>query len=197
MSEHEEVLRRLATHTTGAFGEGFEGPATVGGMVSGLRRVKIKSGPNAGRLMGRFVLEDLEGGLPITLFANQMQQFGHLLEDEAIVLVKGEVRDRGGEFEMTVEEIKPLEKVSGNALAAVELTLREQPKPVLTGIMVKLRDLLREHPGQIPVTLRVQLEGRTVQIAAQEFKVDYGPALHASIEGLLGQGSVKERWAGA
>jgi len=196
MSEHEEVLRRLATHTTGDFGEGFEGPATVGGMVSALRRVKIKSGPNAGRLMGRFVLEDLEGSLPVTLFANQMQQFGHLLVDEAIVVVKGEVRDRGGEFEMTVEEIKPLEKVSGNALSAVELTL--QPNLVSTGGMVKLRDLLLEHPGPVPVTFRVKLPDRTVQIAAQEsFKVDFGPDLAASIEGLLGQGSVRERFAGA
>ena len=196
MSEHEEVLRRLATHTTRAFEEGFEGPATVGGMVSGLRKVKIKSGPNAGRLMGRFVLEDLEGGLAVTLFANQMQQFGHLLEDEAIVVVKGEVRDRGGEWEMTVEDIRPLKLASGRALAAVELVL--QPTVVSTSGMVKLRELLREHPGQVPVTFRVQLPDRTVSIAAQEsFKIEFGPALQASIEGLLGQGSVKERWAGA
>jgi DNA polymerase-3 subunit alpha len=196
MSEHEEVLRRLTTHTTGAFEEGFEGPATVGGMVSGLRKVKIKSGPNAGRLMGRFVLEDLEGGLAVTLFANQMQQFGNLLEDEAIVIVKGEVRDRGGEWEMTVEDIRPLKIASGRALASVELTLHE--RDIKTTGMVKLRELLRDHPGEVPVTFRVQLPDRTVSIAAQEsFKVDVGPALVASIEGLLGQGSVKERWAGA
>jgi len=52
MSEHEEVLRRLATPPRATSARGFEGPATVGGMVSALRRVKIKSGPNAGRLMG-------------------------------------------------------------------------------------------------------------------------------------------------
>ena len=93
-------------------------------------------------------------------------------------------------------EIRPLEQVSGSALAGVELTL--QPNVVSTGGMVKLRDLLLEHPGPVPVTFRVQLPDRTVSIAAQEsFKVDFGPALAASIEGLLGQGSVRERWAGA
>ena len=59
--------------------------------------------------MGRFVLEDLEGSLPVTLFANQLQQFGHLLSDEAVILVKGQARERGSEVEITVEEIVPLD----------------------------------------------------------------------------------------
>ena len=195
LSEHEDTLQRLATHTTADLREGYEGPATVGGMISGIRRVKIKSGPNAGRFMGRFVLEDLAGGLPVTLFANQLQQFDHLLVEEGIVLVRGEVRERGGEPELTVEDIVPLEKLSRNQLAGVELTLAT---PVTTGAMLKLKNLLLEHPGPIPVTLCVRLADRTVSISAPEsFKVDYKPALAASIEGLLGPGSIRERPAGA
>ncbi|HEY0783550.1 MAG TPA: DNA polymerase III subunit alpha, partial [Thermoanaerobaculia bacterium] len=95
--EHQEALERLTTHTTAGLKEGADGQVTVGGMISGINRVKIKSGPNAGRFMGRFVLEDLEGALPVTLFANQLQQFGHLLVDESVVLVKGQVRDRGSD----------------------------------------------------------------------------------------------------
>jgi len=49
--------------------EGVEGSVTVGGVVGSVSRVKIKSGPNAGRFMGRFVLGDFEGSLPVTLFA--------------------------------------------------------------------------------------------------------------------------------
>jgi DNA polymerase III subunit alpha len=193
LSEHEETLQRLATHTTADLREGYEGPARLGGMVNAIRRVKIKSGPNAGRFMGRFVLEDLTGGLAVTLFANQLQQFDHLLTEEAIVLVKGEVRERGGEPEMTVEEIVPMEKVSARAHAGVELTLAA---PVTTGAMLQLRNLLLEHPGSVPVTLCVRLADRTVSISAPEsFKVDFKPALAAAIEGLLGQGSIRERQA--
>jgi DNA polymerase-3 subunit alpha len=192
--EHEEALGRLSLQSTADLKEGFEGTATVGGMVTNLKRVKIKSGPNAGRFMGRFVLEDLTGTLPVTLFANQLQQFGHLLADEAIVLLKGEVRSREGEPELTPEEIVPLDKVAGKTLAAVELVIEPS---ISQSEMLKLKNLLLEHPGRVPVKLTIQLPDRKVSIAAQEaFKIDFGPELLASIEGLLGRGTVRERFTG-
>ncbi|MBW8877212.1 MAG: DNA polymerase III subunit alpha [Acidobacteria bacterium] len=197
LSEHQAVLERLISHTTAALRESIdnlpEGTVTLGGMVAGLNRVKIKSGANAGRFMGRFVLEDLVGSLAVTLFANQLQQFGHLLADEAVVLVKGQVRERGGEVELTVEEIVPLDKqLASRPLAGVDLTL----DPALSqSKMLKLRDLLTEHPGDVPVTLEMQFPDRVVRIATQErYKVQLVPELVSSIEGLLGQGSVRERY---
>jgi DNA polymerase-3 subunit alpha len=190
--EHEEALARAALQSTADLKEGFEGPVTVGGMITNLKRVKIKSGPNAGRFMGRFVLEDLAGALPVTLFANQLQQFGHLLADEAVVLVKGEVRGRDGEPELTVEEIVPLDQAAAKTLAAVELVLEPS---VSQGAMLQLKNLLLEHPGRVPVTLTVQLPDRKVSIAAEEsFKIAFGPELAASIEGLIGRGAVRERF---
>ncbi|HVT57866.1 MAG TPA: DNA polymerase III subunit alpha [Thermoanaerobaculia bacterium] len=189
LSEHQEALARETTHSTAALKEGVEGPVTVGGMVNGFSRVKIKSGPNAGRHMGRFVLEDLEGSLPVTLFANQLQQFGHLLAEEAVVLVRGQVRDRGGDSELTVDEIVPLGRLEGRRLAGLELLL----DPGLpTQEMLRLRDLLYQHPGTVPVTLQVRIEASTVRIAAQDnFKVQFGPELAAAIEAILGPGKVR------
>jgi DNA polymerase-3 subunit alpha len=193
--EYQETLERMTSHTTATLREGApEGTVTLGGMVSGFNRVKIKSGANAGRFMGRFVLEDLEGGLPVTLFANQLQQFEHLLADEAVVLVKGQARERGSEVEITVEEIVPLKKLAGRPLAGVDLRL--DPRLSQTQ-MLKLRDLLTEHPGDVPVTLEMRVADQTVRIVTPDnLKVQLVPELVASIEGLLGQGSVKERWAG-
>jgi DNA polymerase-3 subunit alpha len=164
----------------------------LGGMVTGFNRVKIKSGANAGRFMGRFVLEDLEGGgLPVTLFDNQLQQFERLLVDEAVVLVRGQVRERGSEVEITVEEIVPVNKLAARPLAGVDLKLTPQ---LSTSQMLKLRDLLTEHPGEVPVTLEMQLADRTVRIATPDnLKIQLAPALVSSIEGLLGQGSIRER----
>ncbi|HVT19221.1 MAG TPA: DNA polymerase III subunit alpha [Thermoanaerobaculia bacterium] len=208
--EHQEALARQVTHTTAALKEGAEGTVTVGGLVAGVSRTKIKSGPNAGRYMGRFVLEDLEGSLPVTLFANQLQQFGHLVVDEAAVLVRGQVRDRNGDVELTVEEIVPLGQAPARRLAAVELAL----DPALGGngskgangdhgdcedrirdLLRDLRHLLNQHPGDVPVTLALSLPGCKVSIAAEErCKVAFGPELAAAIESLLGPGSVHERY---
>ncbi|HKV08219.1 MAG TPA: DNA polymerase III subunit alpha [Thermoanaerobaculia bacterium] len=197
LSEFQEALSRLVSHTSASLKEilkegSVDGSVTLGGIVNGFNRVKIKSGMNAGKFMGRFVLEDLEGSLPVTLFANQLQQFGHLLADDAVVLVKGQVRERGTEVEIMVEEVQPLSKLATRPLAGLDLTLGPR---ISQREMLRLRDLLIEHPGETPVTLEVKLPDRTVRIAAQEnFKVRFGPELAASIEGLLGQGSVRERY---
>src|SRR3954467_7154155 len=196
LSEYQEALERSASHTTPSLKEGApEGTVTLGGMVTAFNRVKIKSGANAGRFMGRFVLEDLEGSMPVTLFANQLQQFGHLISDEAVVLVKGQVRERGTDSELTVEEILPLKQIAGRPLAGVDLKLNPR---LSTTQMLKLRDLLTEHPGDVPVTLEMQVEDRTVRIATPDnLKIELVPALVTSIEGLLGQGSIRERYLGA
>jgi DNA polymerase-3 subunit alpha len=193
LSEHQATLERLITHTTANLRDPVpEGTVTLGGMIAGVSRVKIKSGANAGRFMGRFVLEDLEGSLAVTLFANQLQQFGHLLIDEAVVLVKGQVRERGSEIELTVEEILPLDKLAARSPAGVDLTL----DPALSqSKMLKLRDLLTEHPGDVPVTLEMQFPDKVVRIATEaRYKIQLNPELVSSIEGLLGQGSVRERY---
>jgi DNA polymerase-3 subunit alpha len=221
LSEYQDALSRLTTHTTAGLKEGAEGTVTVGGVVSGFNRVKIKSGPNAGRFMGRFVLEDLEGSLPVTLFANQLQQFGGVVADEAVVLVKGQVRDRGGragqgsqagqlaaggqgqplqaaagaahlaDVELTVEEIVPLDRLCERAPAGIDLAVAPGlPAPDLR----RLRDLLYEHPGAVPVSLSVELEDSTVRIATHDrCKVAFNPELAAAIEAILGPGSVRER----
>ncbi len=196
LSEHQDVLERLVTHTTASLKESIEnlpeGTVTLGGMVAGFNKVKIKSGMNAGRFMGRFVLEDLVGNLPVTLFANQLQQFGHLIADEAVILVKGQARERGSEVEITVEDIVPLSKLNVRPLSRVDLML----KPTLSQrAMLDLRDLLTQHPGDVPVTLEMQLPDRKVRIATPDtLKVQVGPALVSSIERLLGQGSIREHY---
>ena len=193
LSEFQVEVERLVSHTIAdlrELKEAVEGTVTVGGLVAGFDRVKIKSGPNAGRLMGRFVLEDLTGSLPVTLFSNQLQQFGHLIADDAAILVKGQVRERATDVELTVEEILPLEKLP-DPVVGVDVVLGETASPA---VMLKLRDLLIEHPGEVPVTLKLELAGRTVHIATKEsYKIQPGPGLRTSIEQLLGHGTVHER----
>ncbi len=194
LAEHEARLGRLATATTADVKEGLAtGQVTIGGIVTRLRRSKIKSGPNAGRPMGRFVLEDLHGSLAVALFADQMQRFGGMVADEAVVLVKGTVRDRGAELELTAEEIAPLEQAVDRTVTRVELEV----DPALTeGDILRLRDLLVEHPGEVPVTLRLRLGDCTVAIAAAErYRVRPEPALIESIEEILGPGSIRRQFA--
>jgi len=191
LAEYVGELKGVATHTVGAVAEGVEGPVTVGGLVSRLKRVTVKSGPNAGRIMGRFVLEDLEGLLQVTVFADKMQRFGHLLEEDAAVLVRGVVRERGAEPEMTVEEVRSLDELLGSVVTQVEVEMRA---PLATRKALQLRDLLTERDGSVPVVFKVRLPSCDVKITSGErYQVEPGEELTRSIEQLLGPGCVHSR----
>jgi len=89
----ERVLRRYVDCTLAEFRDTREGELrTVGGIVTGLSRKYTKKGD----LMASFVLEDLGAALDVMVFPKTMADHGHLLEDDAIVCVKGRLdrRDR-------------------------------------------------------------------------------------------------------
>ena len=191
LTEHSTTMRQLASHTTGSLRNGGEGQVAVGGLVTHFRQNKIKSGRNAGRLMGRFVLEDEEGTLPVAVFADTLQKYAPILEEEAIVLIKGTARDRGSGVELTVEEMIPLEKAEDGLVSELRLTL---PADMTTSDMLLLRDLLIENAGEVPIRLHLKLENREVRIAPEErFKVRFGPELVSSIEAILGPGAVTKK----
>ncbi len=192
LTELREKLASLTTHSTADLDGDANGSLVVGGVVTRLRRNKIRSGRNAGRMMGRFVLEDLQGSVPVAVFSDKLQQFGHLLEDEAIVLVKGSLRSRGGDAELTAEEITPLETETEKLVDQIELRIRGD---LSTREMLELRDCLIEHRGDTPVSLELALEDRTVKIRpGDRFKVAAGPELDRSVESIVGPGSVRREY---
>jgi DNA polymerase-3 subunit alpha len=186
LSEHVAGLERVTTHTVEeAVTETPEGPVTLGGLVARLSLAKIKSGVNAGRQMARFVLEDLSGRIPVTLFANQTEQFGHLLAEEAVVVVRGEVRERGSEKELAVEEIRSLERAAGPP--TLEVTIERSASERQLRL---LKELILEHPGKSPVRLHVRNGGEVPKLVTLKLTVD--PTQRPAIERLLGAGSVRE-----
>ncbi len=194
LSEFQEQLAKLVSHTTQSVRTGLEGPVTLGGLVTRLRTNKIRQGPNAGRLMARFVLEDLEGTLPAAAFADAYARFSKRLAEEKVVVVKGVVRDRGSGGELTVEEVFEVEP-GGPPVASLDLRLTGS---LSVSAMLELRDFLVEHQGEVPVQFELDLDGRTLRIVPEErFRVEVAPDLLASLESLVGAGNVKPRYADA
>jgi len=187
LSDHMEQLRALSCLTIGQL-EGSDRKVTVAGVVSGVRQAKIKSGRNAGRMMGRFLLEDLESSIPVALFADQYEAFGSLLKEDAILLVKGVARDRGSGIEMTVDEIVSLDRAKEDLISELEVEL---DGGLSAPTLVALRELLIEHSGDVPVFFRMSVNGQAVRIAPPDrFRVRYRPELVASIEAIVGAGKV-------
>ena len=194
LSEHEAELEQLTTHVIADLKDGVDGPVTLGGLVTKVRPAKIKSGKNAGRLMGRFVLEDLTGVIPAILFADTFERFGSLLQDEAVVLAKGQVRERGSDQELNIEELVPLRRAARSLLEGVELRL----DPAMSDRdLLKLRDLLAEHQGGVPLRLRMWVDGRFVSIEpGPSFKVRCDAPFKEAVQGMLGGDALVEHYSG-
>src|SRR3954470_22809419 len=87
----ERALRKYTDGTLAELRDSREGDMrTVGGIVTALNRRYTKRGD----LMATFVLEDLGAALEVMVFPKTMEQYGHLLEDDAIVTVKGRLDQR-------------------------------------------------------------------------------------------------------
>jgi DNA polymerase-3 subunit alpha len=165
----------------GSEGWGADGTVrAVGGVVTELKRQYTKKGD----LMGRFVLEDLQASMEVFVFPRVMADYGALLENDAVVVVRGRVDLRDEQPKIVAMEVRrpPLD-----AQGVQELRI-SLPLGVLTdGMVEKLKDLLTEHPGPSPVLLHV---GAKVLKLPPEFNVESRNGLVGELKMLLGPKAV-------
>ena len=173
---YEASLRRATECTIAELREARDGETrAVGGVVTNLVRKYTRKGD----LMATFVLEDLESAINAWVFPRTMLDFGSLLADDAVVVVKGRMDQRDDEVKLVVMEVRRPELIAGGS--ALEIVL---PLTSLTDLTVeRLKALLLGHPGPSPVYLRM---GTKTLMLADQFRVDTGNGLCAELRILLG-----------
>jgi DNA polymerase-3 subunit alpha len=152
---------------------------TVGGVVTDLRRTYTRKGD----LMARFVLEDLEAAMEVFVFPKTMADYGALIENDAVVVVKGRLDTREEEPKIVCMEVA--RPVLERGEQDLHITL---PLGVLTDAKVDgLKEVLSGHPGHSPVLLHV---GAKVLRLPPEFNVDCRNGVVGELKRLFGQGAV-------
>jgi DNA polymerase-3 subunit alpha len=152
---------------------------TVGGVVTDLRRSYTKKGD----LMARFVLEDLQAAMEVFVFPKTMAEYGALVENDAIVVVKGRLDTREEEPKIVCMEVSRPLLDRGQSDLHIKL-----PLGVLTDAKVDgLKEVLSGHPGPSPVLLHV---GEKVLKLPPEFNVNFRNGLVGELKRLLGQSAV-------
>ena len=120
---------------------------TVGGVVTDLRRSYTKKGD----LMARFVLEDLQAAMEVFVFPKTMAEYGALIENDAILVMKGRLDTREEEPKIVCMEVSRPLLHRGEEDLHIKL-----PLGVLTERRVEgLKEVLSGHPGPSPVLLHV------------------------------------------
>ena len=152
---------------------------TVGGVVTDLRRSYTKKGD----LMARFVLEDLQAAMEVFVFPKTMAEYGALIENDAILIVKGRLDTREEEPKIVCMEVSRPLLQRGEEDLHIKLPLSVISERRIQG----LKEVLSGHPGPSPVLLHV---GDKVLRLPPEFNVDCRNGLVGELKRLLGQSAL-------
>ncbi len=162
---HEGTLRRYATTVTSLLEDAEPGTiATIAGIITKVERKVTKKGDP----MAILQVEDLHGGVEVTVFTRTLQQHGHKIADEAIVAVKVRVNRQAGDDRMSVSalEVTPLVLQA----RAPELRLNLPAVALDAETVSNLKEILSAYPGEAQVF--IHLGGSRVLRLGSEFAVD-------------------------
>ncbi len=152
----------------------------VGGVVTALARKYTRRGD----LMATFVLEDLAGAVDVMVFPKATAEYGDLLAEDAVVVVRGRVNARDDERSLVAMEITRPELVLDGG-PPVRIRVREGA--LTPSKSARLRELFAEHPGDSPVFVHVEGPDRTtVMRLGDDHLVDARNGLYAELRVLLG-----------
>jgi DNA polymerase-3 subunit alpha len=154
----------------------------VGGLVAGITRRWTRNGDP----MIFFQLEDMEGSVEVVAFPRTVNDYGHVVVEDAVVIVSGTLDHRGDEVKVMAREIKELEVRDDSTVRL------RTPAATLTPEMVgRLKAILSNHPGPAPVYLNMTSDqGVKVLRLSDAHRVEPRTALFAELKELLGPSAI-------
>ncbi len=173
----------------------------VGGMLTQTKRIRTKKGDP----MMFATLDDLAGAVEVLVFGKALAAYEQALTHDAIVIVRGKLdhKDRDKtcviaqqveRFEPTPEEVRAAsERAIRQPAAPSMLRLRLDATALPATVLRELKDVLAGFPGEadVVIELRTSAGPRRLRLGS-EFRVQQTAALHAELDGLLGQAIVAE-----
>jgi DNA polymerase-3 subunit alpha len=178
----ERALRRRTDCSIAEVVELEEGSRrSVGGVITGLQKKWTKRGD----LMAVFTLEDLQGSIEVMVFPKTMASIGHLLADDAVVVLTSRLDARDDTPKLVATDVELFEPMADGA---PPLRLQVSPARLTDGVIEQLKALLAEHPGDSEVF--VHLGRRQVLRLSDDYFVSLGGGLVAELRVLLGMDSV-------
>ena len=155
---------------------------TVGGLVAGITRRWTRNGDP----MIFFQLEDLEGSVEVVAFPRTVNDYGHAIIADAVVIVSGHLDHRGDEVKVMAREIKELEIRDDSTVR-----LKTAASSLTPEMVARLKTILSNHPGPAPVYLNMTSEqGVKVLKLSDAHRVEPRTALFAELKELLGPSAI-------
>jgi DNA polymerase-3 subunit alpha len=189
---YEEEIRSFSTATVDRLPDLQDGDEVlIGGLITNLKRVLTKTGPNAGKTYMTFKLHDLTGTCEAVVFSGEFERLRENLIDDAIVFLRARVSFRNDEASLRVAEVTPIHAARETLTGSVRVEL---PATGLEGdLLARVGEVLAAHPGPCPVVFQVPVEeGRHIAVqAGPDRQVAPSDAFFADLQEVLGTGRVR------
>jgi DNA polymerase-3 subunit alpha len=188
LSHFEWALKKFSLADTTKLHEMEAGTVTrIGGLVSQYQKRFTKKDQKP---MAVFRLEHLDGATEVIVFPSAFEDYGVYLQDEAPVMVCGELSKDQDQLKIKAAEIYPLKDVHKyfTDRVSIHIPASELEESKLWAI----KELLGRHPGDTPVTICLQFPtGEKVFVDTHTaFKVAATAELVKEVEHELGEESV-------
>ena len=155
---------------------------TIGGLITAVNRKYTKKGD----LMMFCQVEDLEGSIEAACFTRTVSEFGQLINEDAIVLMKGRLDHRGDDVKLIVKEV-----IQPRTVDIGTVRLKVPAHRMSADLVGRLKSVLGNHPGSAAVYLELQNgTGHKTLKLSDEFRVEPRSALYAELGELLGPNAV-------
>jgi DNA polymerase-3 subunit alpha len=142
----------------------------------------------SGREMAFFKIDDFSGSCECLMFSKVYSEYGDCIKPESTVLVKGNLESTGDSIKIHAESAFPLSEARDKFTAKILLTISSENHDKET--VAKIKKIISEHTGSIPVYLRLQLEDGKKDFYLNQ-KVSLNDSLVSKIMALLGKNSIK------
>src|SRR5262249_15070490 len=96
LAKDAEEIDRFAEVKVDTLRESIDRIVKVAGVITALKKQKIKKGANTGKFMAKFQLEDTTGTAPVAVFSSLFEKVFPLLEEDRPILLTALVREGGG-----------------------------------------------------------------------------------------------------
>ena len=161
---------------------------TLGGLVSKVRTVIIRSGRSAGKKMLIALIEDFVGSIEAVVFPDQAPEVQAQLRPDAVVFLEGTVDRRREEPSIRISRVIPIDQARRQLTQHVLIRLRTTGGRSET--LPELRDLLRRYHGKCPLIFQISSpEGWVTTIKPQRSSaagVDPSDEFLTELETLVG-----------
>jgi DNA polymerase-3 subunit alpha len=156
--------------------------ATVAGVVGTLNRRYTRKGEP----MVYFPLEGLAGSVEAVAFPRTVAEFGPMIREDAVVVIRGRVDHRGDDIKFIVQSVSEPDLKDD-----VSVRVRVPASRMSPVVVQRLKTVLLNHPGSASVFIHMTGDtGEKVLRVGADHQVDPRSALFAELRELFGSSAV-------